>query len=124
MLVSGLAGAAGALLRRARTTTVGASGALFGILGAAFVFERQNNYVLGGGALTIIVLNLAFTFAIPGSHWGTPWRARRRRSCALALCARQRTRGVRPPRAPRYRRGRRRGNRQRCGLFWAVAGYL
>ena len=50
--------------------TVGASGALFGILGAAFVFERQRNYVLGGGALTIIVLNLAFTFAIPGISIG------------------------------------------------------
>ena len=69
--MSGLAGAAGALLLTAPgTTTVGASGALFGILGAAFVFERQRNYVLGGGALTIIVLNLAFTFAIPGISIG------------------------------------------------------
>ena len=70
-LVSGLSGAAGALLLSApQATTVGASGALFGILGAAFVFERQRNYVLGGGALTIIVLNLAFTFAIPGISIG------------------------------------------------------
>ena len=70
-VVSGLAGSAGALLLTApETTTVGASGALFGILGAAFVFERQRNYVLGGGALTIIVLNLAFTFAIPGISIG------------------------------------------------------
>ena len=70
-VVSGLSGAAGALLLTAPgTTTVGASGALFGILGAAFVFERQRNYVLGGGALTIIVLNLAFTFAIPGISIG------------------------------------------------------
>jgi membrane associated rhomboid family serine protease len=69
--VSGLAGAAGALLLTApEATTVGASGALFGILGAAFIFERQRNYVLGGGALTIIVLNLAFTFAIPGISIG------------------------------------------------------
>ncbi len=69
--VSGLGGAAGALLlTNPGQTTVGASGALFGILGAAFVFERQRNYVLGGGALTIIILNLAFTFAIPGISIG------------------------------------------------------
>jgi membrane associated rhomboid family serine protease len=61
--VSGLSGSAGALLLTDPTEfTVGASGALFGILGAAFVFERQRNYVLGGSALTIIVLNIAFTF--------------------------------------------------------------
>lgn len=70
-VVSGLSGAAGALLLTApEATTVGASGALFGILGAAFIFERQRNYVLGGSALTIIVLNLAFTFAIPGISIG------------------------------------------------------
>jgi membrane associated rhomboid family serine protease len=70
-LVSGLAGATGALLlTNPGQVTVGASGALFGILGAAFIFERQRNYVLGGGALTIIVLNLAFTFAIPGISIG------------------------------------------------------
>jgi membrane associated rhomboid family serine protease len=70
-LVSGLAGATGALLMTSpEAVTVGASGALFGILGAAFIFERQRNYVLGGGALTIIVLNLAFTFAIPGISIG------------------------------------------------------
>jgi membrane associated rhomboid family serine protease len=73
-LVSGLAGSAGALLFSPEAVTVGASGSLFGILGAALVFERQRNYVLGGGALTIIVVNLAITFAIPnisiGGHLG------------------------------------------------------
>ena len=70
-LVGGLAGSTGALLLTSpEAVTVGASGALFGILGAAFVFERQRNYVLGGGALTIIVLNLAFTFAVPGISIG------------------------------------------------------
>jgi membrane associated rhomboid family serine protease len=70
-LVGGLAGSTGALLlTNPEAVTVGASGALFGILGAAFVFERQRNYVLGGGALTIIVLNLAFTFAVPGISIG------------------------------------------------------
>jgi len=74
-LVSGLAGSAGALLlSKPEALTVGASGAIFGILGAALVFERQRNYVLGGSALSIIVLNLVFTFAIPnisiGGHLG------------------------------------------------------
>ena len=69
-LVSGLAGSAGAVFLDPTAVTVGASGALFGILGAAFVFERQRLYVLGGGALTIIVLNLALTFAISGISIG------------------------------------------------------
>jgi membrane associated rhomboid family serine protease len=61
-VVSGLSGSAGALLVSPQDITVGASGAIFGILGAALVLERQRIYVLGGGALGIIVLNLAFTF--------------------------------------------------------------
>ena len=69
-LVSGLAGSAGALLLSPESLTVGASGAIFGILGAAFVLERQRTYVLGGGAASIIVLNLAFTFFIPGISIG------------------------------------------------------
>jgi membrane associated rhomboid family serine protease len=69
-LVSGLAGSAGALLFTPDSVTVGASGAIFGILGAAFVLERQRTYVLGGGALGIIVLNLAFTFAVSGISVG------------------------------------------------------
>jgi membrane associated rhomboid family serine protease len=69
-VVSGLAGSAGALLLDPNAVTVGASGALFGILGAAFVFERQRNYVLGGGALGIILLNLVFTFTISGISIG------------------------------------------------------
>jgi membrane associated rhomboid family serine protease len=69
-VVSGLAGAAGTLLFAPQSLTVGASGAIFGILGAAFVLERQRTYVLGGGALGIIVINLIFTFAIPGISIG------------------------------------------------------
>jgi membrane associated rhomboid family serine protease len=69
-LVSGLAGSAGALVLDPAVPTVGASGALFGILGAAFVFERQRVYVLGGSALGIIVLNLVFSFTISGISIG------------------------------------------------------
>ncbi len=69
-LVSGLAGSAGALLLSPTSLTVGASGAIFGILGAAFVLERQRTYVLGGGAVSIIALNLAFTLFIPGISIG------------------------------------------------------
>jgi membrane associated rhomboid family serine protease len=73
-LVSALAGSAGALFVAPEKITVGASGAIFGILGAALVFERQRHYVLGGSALTIVVLNLVFTFAVPhisiGGHVG------------------------------------------------------
>jgi membrane associated rhomboid family serine protease len=69
-LVSGLAGSAGALIADPNALTVGASGAIFGILGAAFVLERQGTYVLGGGALSIIVLNIVFSFAIPGISIG------------------------------------------------------
>ena len=81
-LAGGLGGAAGALLfgrfdlfgTTLATPTVGASGALFGVLGAAFVFERQRNYVLGGGALTIILLNLVLSLSLSnisvGGHVG------------------------------------------------------
>jgi membrane associated rhomboid family serine protease len=73
-VVSALAGSAGALLASPNAFTVGASGAIFGILGAALVFERQGLHVLGGSALSIIVLNLVLTFAVPnisiGGHLG------------------------------------------------------
>jgi membrane associated rhomboid family serine protease len=69
-LVSGLAGSAGALIANPTAVTVGASGAIFGILGAAIVLERQRTYVLGGSAITLLVLNLAFTFAVPGISIG------------------------------------------------------
>jgi membrane associated rhomboid family serine protease len=69
--VSVLGGAAGALLAtQANQLTVGASGAVFGILGAGVVLERRNVMVFGGGALTVVVLNLALTFLIPGISIG------------------------------------------------------
>lgn len=69
-LVAGLAGSAGALIANPTGVTVGASGAIFGILGAAIVLERQQTYVLGGSAVTLLVVNLAFTFAVPGISIG------------------------------------------------------
>ena len=73
--VSGLAGSAGALLLSPNAITVGASGAIFGILGAALVLEAQHNYVLGGQAFGLIAFNLIITFAFSsyisvGGHVG------------------------------------------------------
>jgi membrane associated rhomboid family serine protease len=68
-LVSGLAGSAGALVQ-SPGVTVGASGAIFGILGAMLIIEWQVTGRLAGNAMTLIVINLAFSFAIPGISWG------------------------------------------------------
>ena len=69
--VSGLAGAAGALLQAPLAPTVGASGAIFGILGAWLIIEWQATGRLAGTAMTWIVLSFVFTF-INGSQisWG------------------------------------------------------
>jgi membrane associated rhomboid family serine protease len=75
-VVSGLAGSAGALLwsNGFLTPTVGASGAIFGILGAGFILERQRDYVFGGSALGVIIINFVLTFSISsiskGGHIG------------------------------------------------------
>jgi membrane associated rhomboid family serine protease len=69
-LVSGLAGSAGALLQNPRGITVGASGAIFGVLGAMAVLEWQATGRVGGNALTLIVINLGLSFAIPNVSWG------------------------------------------------------
>jgi membrane associated rhomboid family serine protease len=66
-LVSGLAGSAGALVLSPGSVTVGASGAIFGILGAALVLERQRAYVLGGSAMGLVVINLALGFVLGGN---------------------------------------------------------
>jgi membrane associated rhomboid family serine protease len=68
--VSGLAGSAGALVVTPNSPTAGASGAIFGVLGALFILERRGNIATGGQVLGLIVLNLVFTFAIPGISIG------------------------------------------------------
>jgi membrane associated rhomboid family serine protease len=74
-LVSGLAGSAGALYHSPNVPTVGASGAIFGVLGALFVLERRGTIATGGQVLGLIVLNLIFTFVLSsfisvGGHVG------------------------------------------------------
>ena len=66
-IVSGLAGSAGALVVSPTSATVGASGAIFGILGAGLVLEQQRDYVFGGSAMGVIVANLVLTFAWSGN---------------------------------------------------------
>jgi membrane associated rhomboid family serine protease len=73
--VSGIAGSAGALLlSNPNQPTVGASGAIYGIMGALLVLEYMATGSFAGQALGLIVLNLALTFAIPnisvGGHLG------------------------------------------------------
>jgi membrane associated rhomboid family serine protease len=73
-LAAGLAGSTGALILNPNSVTVGASGAIFGVLGALFVLEYQATGRLMGQAMTLIVINIAFSFAVPnisiGGHLG------------------------------------------------------
>ena len=63
-LVSGLAGSAGALLLTPSAFTVGASGAIWGLMGAAVVLEARRIYVFGGQAMGLVVFNLIFTLLL------------------------------------------------------------
>ena len=75
-VVSMLGGAFGALLTSApNSPTVGASGAVFGLMGAMVLVQRA----IGGNLwrsplMMVLVLNLAFTFLVPrisiGGHFG------------------------------------------------------
>jgi len=74
-LASGLAGSAGALVLSPLTPTVGASGAIFGVLGGLFILERRRHIATGGQVAGLIVLNLVITFAFStsisvGAHVG------------------------------------------------------
>jgi membrane associated rhomboid family serine protease len=72
---SGIAGSAGALVWSPNQITVGASGAIFGILGGLFVLERRRHIHTGGQIAGLIVINLIFTFSLSsfisvGGHVG------------------------------------------------------
>jgi membrane associated rhomboid family serine protease len=74
-VVSGLAGSAGALLVSPDKNTLGASGAIFGVIGAVYVMERQGFRVFPGSVGGLLVANLAFTFVFAryisvGGHVG------------------------------------------------------
>jgi membrane associated rhomboid family serine protease len=69
--VSGLAGSAGALwFSSAFAVTVGASGAIFGLIGALLILEYLATGSLRGQAMVLILVNLALTFAVPGISIG------------------------------------------------------
>jgi len=69
--VSLLAGSFGALLVEPRGLTVGASGAIFGLMGAAIVVMRNRGInPMESGLGVWLGLNLVFTFAIPGISIG------------------------------------------------------
>jgi membrane associated rhomboid family serine protease len=67
-----LAGSLGALLAtNPNEVTVGASGAIFGLMGAAFVIARHRGVEqLASQIGLFVVLNLVFTFAVPGISIG------------------------------------------------------
>lgn len=68
-LLSALGGSVAVLLLASpNSAVVGASGAIFGLLGAFFVLQRR----LGGnatGILVLVALNLAIGFIVPGISW-------------------------------------------------------
>ena len=66
-----LAGSLGALLLSPNAVTVGASGAVFGLMGAAFVIQRARGIdPMQSGIGPLILLNLGLTFVIPGISIG------------------------------------------------------
>jgi membrane associated rhomboid family serine protease len=69
--VSLLTGSFGALLVTPHSPTVGASGAIFGLMGAAAVEMRARQIpIMQSGVGGLILLNLVISFALPGISWG------------------------------------------------------
>jgi membrane associated rhomboid family serine protease len=68
-LVSGFgAGIASVLLNDAYTVSVGASGAIFGLMGAFWVFTRRW-HVNSSQVTSLIAINLILGFVLPGVDW-------------------------------------------------------
>jgi membrane associated rhomboid family serine protease len=97
-----LAGSLGVMLLEPGSAAVGASGAVFGLMGATFVVMRDRGIpVMQTFIGPLIIINVLFTFAIPGSAIGAHLgglvgggiaallilQADRRRSTALGLAA-------------------------------------
>ncbi len=69
--VSLLTGSFGALLVTPHSPTVGASGAIFGLMGAAAVEMRARQIpIMQSGVGGLILLNLVISFTLPGISWG------------------------------------------------------
>jgi membrane associated rhomboid family serine protease len=69
--VSLLAGSFGALLVDPRKATLGASGAVFGLMGAAFIELRHRGIdPMQAGIGGLILFNLVFSFLFPGISYG------------------------------------------------------
>ncbi len=67
-LLSGLGGSVAVLFFAPDTAVLGASGAIFGLLGAFFIIQRR----LGGNSLQIIIviaINVVLGFVIPNIAW-------------------------------------------------------
>jgi len=66
-----LGGSFGALLLSPMVNTVGASGAVFGLMGAAFIMQRARGMnPMQSGIGPLILLNLVISFVIPGISIG------------------------------------------------------
>jgi len=69
--VSLLGGALGALVLSPGSLTAGASGAIFGLMGAIFLAQRAQGVPFRNSPLLgVLLLNLVFTFGIPGISIG------------------------------------------------------
>jgi len=67
-LLAAFGGSVGVLLLSPGSVVVGASGAIFGLLGAFFVIQRR----LGGNSMQLLIvvgLNLVLGFIVPGVAW-------------------------------------------------------